>query len=241
MLRSLLWFFLLIIYLIYLLPNMLAALFILAFRGKKQAHRFCFEVSRFACLRALAVGGIRVRIHGTENLPEDNFFILAPNHQGSFDAIVTLLALDRPYGFAAKKTLSFVPIAGLWFKILGAVFVSRNKRRSANEIVKKCVGVLTSGEPLLIFPEGTRSKTGKINDIKTGVFRISFLTGAPVVPVIINGTRNAWEKNMKITPCEIEVKILPHVITVNDTSHSTLIRLKNELREIYEKNLNQEK
>ena len=220
---------------------MLVALIILAFRGKEYARRFCFEVSRFACVRALAVGGVKVHIHGIKNLPEDNFFILAPNHQGSFDAVVTLLALDRPYGFAAKKTLSLVPIAGLWFKILGAVFVSRNKHRIANEIVNKCVGVLTSGEPLLIFPEGTRSKTGKINDIKTGVFRISKRTGAPIIPVIINGTRNAWEKNMKITPCEIDVKILPQVITVNEASHSTLIKLKNELREIYEKNLNQEK
>ena len=241
MLRSLLWFSLLIIYLMFLLPCMVAVLLILAFKGKKQARQFCFDVSRFACLRALAVGGIRVRIYGVENLPEDNFFILAPNHQGSFDAVVTLLALNRPYGFAAKKTLSLVPVAGLWFKILGAVFVSRNKRRTASDTVNKCVNVLKSGEPLLIFPEGTRSKTGNINDIKTGVFRISSITGAPVIPVIINGTRQAWEKNMKITPCEIDVKILPRVITVNEISHATLIKLKNELREIYEKNLNQEK
>lgn len=237
MLRSLLWFSLLLIYLIFLLPCMLVSLLIFVFKGKKQARQFCFELSRFACLRALAVGGIRVRICGTKNLPEDNFFILAPNHQGSFDAVVTLLALDRPYGFAAKKTLSFVPIAGLWFKLLGAVFVARNKHAAANDIVNKCVNVLKRGEPLLIFPEGTRSKTEKISDIKTGVFRISSLTGAPVIPVIINGTRNAWEKNMKITPCEIEVKILPQRLSVSDTRHSTLVSLKNELRLIYENNL----
>ena len=218
-----------------------AALLILAFRGRRQARQFCFEVSRFACLRALAVGGIRVNIRGIKNLPDDNFFIFAPNHQGSFDAVVTLLALGRPYGFAAKKTLSIVPVAGLWFKILGAVFVSRNKRRTANETVNKCVNVLREGEPLLIFPEGTRSKTGNINDIKTGVFRISFLTGAPIIPVIINGTRQAWEKNMRITPCEIDVKILPQSLRVSDTKHTTLTQLKNELREIYENNLNQEK
>lgn len=237
MLRSLLWFSQLLIYLIFLLPCMLAALLISVFKGKKQARQFCFEVSRFACLRALAVGGIKVRIHGTKNLPEDNFFILAPNHQGSFDAVVTLLALDRPYGFAAKKTLSIVPVAGLWFKLLGAVFVSRNKNRTAVDIVNKCADVLKRGEPLLIFPEGTRSKTGKINDIKTGVFRISKLTSAPIIPVVINGTRQAWEENMKITPCEIEVKILPQILTVSDTKHTTLAELKNELRQLYENNL----
>lgn len=237
MLRSLLWFSQLLIYLIFLVPCMLAALLIFVLKGRKQARRFCFEVSRFACLRALAVGGIRVRIHGLKNLPEDNFFIFAPNHQGSFDAVVTLLALDRPYGFAAKKTLSLVPIAGLWFRLLGAVFVSRNRHSAANDIVNKCVDVIKRGEPLLIFPEGTRSKTEKINDIKTGVFRISSLTGAPVIPVIIKGTRNAWEKNMRITPCEIEVKILPRQLSVNDTKHSTLISLKNELKLIYEDNL----
>ncbi len=235
--RTLLWFFLLLIYLTVLLPCMIISLFIILFKGKKQARQFCFEVSRFACIRALAVGGIKVRIHGMKNLPEDNFFILAPNHQGSFDAVVTLLAVNRPYGFAAKKTLSFVPIAGLWFKFLGAVFVARNKTSAANEIVNKCVNVLKRGEPLLIFPEGTRSKTGKINDIKTGVFRISKLTSAPIIPVVINGTRQAWEKNMKITPCEIEVKIMPQVLRVSDTSHSTLEKLKNELRQIYENNL----
>ncbi len=237
MFRSLLWFLLLIIYLWVLLPCMLAALFIHLFMGERRARQFCFKVSRFACLRALAVAGIRVHIHGTKNLPEDNFFILAPNHQGSFDAVVTLLTLNRPYGFAAKKTLSLVPVAGLWFKLLGAVFVSRNKHTAADEIVNRCVDVLKRGEPLLIFPEGTRSKTGKINDIKTGVFRISKLSGAPIIPVVINGTRQAWEKNMKITPCEIEVTILPELIRVSDTKHSTLVRLKNDLRLIYENNL----
>ena len=237
MLRSFLWFALLVIYLVFLLPCMPAALLILAFKGKEQASKFCFELSRFACMRALAVGGIRVSIQGIENLPADNFFILAPNHQGSFDAVVTLLALDRPYGFAAKSVLSLVPVAGLWFKLMGAVFVSRNKNAAANDIVNKCADVVKSGKPLLIFPEGTRSKTGKINDIKTGVFRIGRLTGAPIIPVIINGTRQAWEKNMKITPCHIQLKIMPQRIMVNDTSHNTLMCLKNELREIYEKNL----
>ena len=237
MFRSILWFSLLVVYLIFLLPCMLVFLFVWLLGGKKSARRFCFEVSRFACLRALAVAGIRVRIHGMKNLPKDNFFIFAPNHQGSFDAVVTLLTLNRPYGFAAKKTLSMVPVAGLWFKLLGAVFVSRKKHTAADEIVNKCVNVLKCGEPLLIFPEGTRSKTGKINDIKTGVFRISKLTDAPIIPVIINGTRQAWEKNMKITPCEIDVTVLPDVIRVSDTKHPTLIRLKNELRQIYENNL----
>lgn len=237
MFRSFLWFILLIIYISLLLPAMLIYLFIFLFQGRRKARMFCFRVSRFACLRALSVAGIKVYIHGTENLPDDNFFILAPNHQGSFDAVVTLLVLNRPYGFAAKKTLSFLPVVGLWFKLLGAVFVSRNKHTAANDIVNKCVNVLNRGEPLLIFPEGTRSKTGKINDIKTGVFRISELTGAPIVPVIINGTRTAWEEKTKITPCKIEVKIMPDVLNVSDTKHSTLVELKGKLRQIYENNL----
>lgn len=236
MFRSVLWFLLLVIYVLLLVPAVAVYFLLYVFCGKEKAEQFCLDVSRFACLRALKVGGIKIEISGLKNLPEDNFFIAAPNHVGSFDAIAMLLALDRPFCFAAKKTLSYIPIVGIWFKIFGAVFVPRSKPETAAVIVEKCSQALKNGRPLLIFPEGTRSKTGKINDIKTGVFRISEKTSADIVPVVIKGSRTAWEENVKITPCVIKVKIMPPVESVADTRRETLNKRKKELREIYENN-----
>ncbi len=146
-------------------------------------------------MRAITAMSFRVRIEGTEHLRQDGGFIIASNHVSSYDPVFLSLAAYREkkrINYMAKEELINIPLIGRLLRALGAFPVRRGKGdRGALDMAAK---IITDGKILGIFPEGTRSKTGKLLPAKSGVAVISARTHSDVVPasIHIEGAKLRW-------------------------------------------------
>jgi glycerol-3-phosphate dehydrogenase (NAD(P)+) len=144
----------------------------------------------------------RLRRTGTDNIP-DGAVILAANHRSFLDPFVIGCCLRRPIYFVAKKEL-FEKRWQAWFlNCLGAFPLRRGE--SDEESVKTSLELLARGEAVVIFPEGTRIRSGSLGRPKRGVGRMALESGAPVVPIALTGTERA-RKGWRIRPVKVNVR-----------------------------------
>ena len=130
-------------------------------------------------------------VKGWENIPKGNF-ILAANHQSHLDEIATAyLCLPRRFHFIGQvdsfKGLSRIFIYIFYF-IVGVIPIDRKSEESRKRVIKEAIKVLKKGDILIIYPEGTRTRTGEMGEGKFGVARIFLETGVPILPVAVEGT-----------------------------------------------------
>lgn len=130
-------------------------------------------------------------VKGWENIPKGNF-ILAANHQSHLDEIATAyLCVPRRFHFIGQtdnfKGLGKILIYIFYF-ITGVIPIDRESEESRKKVIKEAIKVLKKGDILIIYPEGTRTRTGKMGEGKFGVARIFLKTGVPILPVAIEGT-----------------------------------------------------
>jgi 1-acyl-sn-glycerol-3-phosphate acyltransferase len=151
-----------------------------------------YLVSRFV-LRPLFFLLFRPRVIGRENVPAEGPFILASNHLSFIDSMAIPLMSPRRVGYLAKaEYFTGSGIGGwfikTWFTALGALPVERQTHRAAQEALDTAMSVLQAGGGFGIYPEGTRSKDGRLARGKTGVAWLALTADCPVVPVGITGT-----------------------------------------------------
>jgi len=132
----------------------------------------------------------KAEFHGVENIPAAGACLITPNHASYADPIwITVPIRRRIYYMAWDKPFK-IPVLGLMMRVFGAFPVSLEAvdaaaQRAAHE-------VLRAGRALVIFPEGGRTRTGKLMPFKMGAFRFALTYGVPVVPVSINGGEKIW-------------------------------------------------
>ncbi len=124
-----------------------------------------------------------LRHEGRENIPESGPFIIASNHVHLIDPALHVLCNRRTFKIMAKNELMHAGILSPILRALGAFGVKRGT--GDKRALDTAVELLRGGDGLLIFPEGTRSKTGELGAFKPGVAYIENLTGAPVIPAAI--------------------------------------------------------
>ena len=128
---------------------------------------------------------LRLHVEGTENIPKNGPLVIACNHLSLLDPPVLGTAATRKVHFMAKEEL-FVPILGDIYKILGAFPVRRGGADRA--AIKHGIDILESNQVLAIFPEGTRSRTGKLGKAQPGALMMASKARATIVPACIIGT-----------------------------------------------------
>ncbi len=143
---------------------------------------------RFWAPGLLRAGGMRVEVSGLENLDLQQPYFFAANHQSLLDAVVLYDALPVPLLFIVKEELRRVPLLGWYMSAMGMIYIRRRQRRQSLVAMQLCARRIAEGRSILIFPEGTRSKDGKLGPFKPGAFVAPIDAGAPVVPVAIDGT-----------------------------------------------------
>jgi 1-acyl-sn-glycerol-3-phosphate acyltransferase len=132
----------------------------------------------------------KAEFHGVENIPAEGACLITPNHASYADPIwITVPIRRRVYYMAWDKPFR-IPVLGLMMRVFGAFPVSldavdASAQRAAHE-------ALRMGRALVIFPEGGRTRTGKLMPFKMGAFRFALTDGVPVVPVSINGGEKIW-------------------------------------------------
>ena len=128
------------------------------------------------------------------------------NHNSYSDIPVVFLSIERTIGFIAKRELQHIPFLNFWMHRIGCVFVNREKGGGAR-LIREAMARGRSPR-LCMFPEGTRGKDDSLSPFKSGGFRLSIETDATILPVVIKGTRAAWEKRVSLKPVKVSVKIL---------------------------------
>lgn len=151
---------------------------------------------------------VRVKVSGIDNVPKDTPLIIAANHQGAADILLVLAFLPVRFRFAIKKELFKIPVFGWYLKRAGYFSIDREVVLSAYRTVEKIIEITKQGECVLIFPEGTRSRTGELGRFKRGSLLAALKSGAPILPVAISGSFNILKKGSWLfNPCPVKLSI----------------------------------
>jgi 1-acyl-sn-glycerol-3-phosphate acyltransferase len=134
------------------------------------------------------------RVEGLENVPKDRPFILAPVHRSYVDFMLVLVCHRPRMRYLAKDTLWKPPFSYLW-TALGGIPVARGV--ADRDVLKASIACIEQGEPLVMFPEGTRQEGPVVNELFDGPAYVQSKTGAPIVPVGIGGSARIMPKGSK--------------------------------------------
>lgn len=156
------------------------------------------RVWRFAKARARTLEwmlGVEVRVHGLARLDPTEAYVFAPNHQSHLDILALLGHLPGRTRFAAKRDLWRHAVVGGVLDTLGMVPIDRQRPEQAAEALNRAA---VTPESLVVFPEGTRSRDGRLGDFKQGAFVIAIRSGMPIVPVTCVGTRRLMPRGSRL-------------------------------------------
>jgi 1-acyl-sn-glycerol-3-phosphate acyltransferase len=172
----------------------------------------------------LLLSGIRYRVSGREHLPAGRAVVFCANHQSNIDPPVLFEALDPRLHILYKAELSKLPLLGRAMRVGGFVAVDRGNREQAFASIAMGAESLRAGNSFLIFPEGTRSRTGALLPFKKGGFIMAVQAQVPVVPVAVTGGRAAMRRGSPVVhPVTLHVRIGQPVdtagLTVEDRDH----------------------
>lgn len=152
----------------------------------------------------------RLRLEGRWPAARGPFIVVA-NHQSILD-ILLLSRMPREMKWIAKEELFEVPWVGWMLHMSGDIPIRRGDAESGGEALGKAKAYLARGMSVMLFPEGTRSKTGKLLPFKSGAFRLAVETGVPVLPVAVHGTARGMPKGGPwVNPCRATARLLEPV------------------------------
>jgi 1-acyl-sn-glycerol-3-phosphate acyltransferase len=170
------------------------------------------ELVAYHTVRGLLLGFARLwwrlEVRGLEHVPKTGSFVLAPVHRSNADFALVLAVTRRRMRYMGK--------AGIWkykamwplLDALGGFPVSRGSADRA--ALRTCIGVVETGEPLVLFPEGTRQSGPTVHELFDGVAYVASRTGVPIIPVGIGGSERALAKGAKIPrPTKVTVVVGP--------------------------------
>ena len=169
------------------------------------------------------MAGIKFVVKGKENIPENEPIIYTPNHSGVFDFPAVILNTPKPCAFISKKEAQKLPIVHKWMWLMDCVFIDRKNKRAAHGSLQEAIELVKNGRSMVIFPEGTRTRTGKMGRFRKGGFLLADHLRLPVVPVTLDGpfqvlprTRGVWFVHWHPLRMTIHKPILPTEQGKND-------------------------
>ena len=152
--------------------------------------------------------GVRVRVQGSERIPQGTC-LFAANHTSAADPPAIVGAIPRRVAILLKESLFKWPIVGQAFQSAHFIPVNRGERESAIASVEKATEAMKKGQSFLIYPEGTRSPDGRLQEFKKGAVVMAIKAGVPIVPMVCSGAHHIMEKHsLVIHPGEIVVEFL---------------------------------
>jgi 1-acyl-sn-glycerol-3-phosphate acyltransferase len=194
------------------------------------------ERLRWATMRAgarmlLRLAGLAFTVEGLKQLPRDSALVVVSNHASYLDSLVLVATLPVNVAFVAKGELKKQLLPRLFLRRIGAQFVERFDWRQGADDARRTVEVLHGGRSLLFFPEGTLTRAPGLLPFHLGAFMAAAETGAPVIPVVIRGTRSILRSGSWFPhPGRIRIEIGNPVMT-SESGWSGAVALREVTRE----------
>ncbi len=171
-----------------------------------------YSMARFGGRLALWLTGIRIEVLGAERLRDLRNSVVMANHESLVDAVIMALILPVDFKAVVKKELFRFPFFGSCLRYAGFIEVDRKDRRQAVEAMGKAVDALRAGACFLIFPEGTRTRTGELGPFKKGAFVVACDAGSRIVPIALLGVRRVMPRGgLQVTPGTVKAVVLEPV------------------------------
>ena len=156
----------------------------------------------------LALAGIKVRVSGAENIPLDRAAVYFANHQSNVDPPILFTTLHPRMHIVYKAEIDAIPLLAHAFQHGGFVSIERRNKEAAMRSLEAGARSINDGNSFLIFPEGTRSKDAEMLPFKKGGFLMALKAQAPIVPVAIQGGRDAMQKGSRIIrPVNVSIRV----------------------------------
>lgn len=173
----------------------------------------------------------KVRIEGRTDLDDRHPYVVVSNHLSNAD-IPVISNLPWEMKWVAKKELFRLPVAGWMMRMAGDISVDRSSATKRVGVFKKCKKVLEQNVSVMFFPEGTRSRSGKMNKFAPGAFELAIREKVPVVPIAIDGTQGCLPKKTWVFEPDVYVKMkILDPIDTSGMSKDQGIELMNLVRE----------
>ena len=189
--------------------------------------------SKLACKMSLC----KITVKGAEKLDPCQSYVFTPNHQSAFDIFLVYGYLNNNIKWIQKHELRKIPFVGKASEIAGHIFVNQTSLKSMKETITKAQSELKQGDSITIFPEGSRTKTGKMDKFKKGAFIIAQQMQLPIVPITLNGPFDVMKiHTYLINPGKMEL-IIHDPISTTEISVDDIPQLIEETRETVQSSL----
>jgi len=180
----------------------------------------------------LWVSGVKLTVEGLDNIDTSKPYIYTMNHIGMYDIPAAFIAIPQTARFIAKKELFKIPILSTGMRLAGILKIDRGNSAEAKKTLEKATQTIKNGCSVIIFPEGTRSKTNEIQNFKKGGFIIAIQGAIPILPTVIAGTQYIFPKGSRLVKTgNIHIKFL-HPVDTELYSYDKRNVLVNEIREM---------
>jgi len=174
--------------LLIIIHGLICSVFALLF-SLDQSYTLYMWLSKVFSKGILVIAGVKLKVTGLENFDKNAVYIFASNHASQFDIPVMQYVIPNRFSIVFKKELGKIPVFGWQLRTGPYIMIDRNNAESALRSIEEAKMKMThKNVSALIFPEGTRSLTGEVQQFKRGAFNLAAKVGFPVVPVTIIGS-----------------------------------------------------
>ncbi|MCD8118751.1 MAG: 1-acyl-sn-glycerol-3-phosphate acyltransferase [Lachnospiraceae bacterium] len=167
--------------------------------GKFDMHKrsvWAQAIVVFVLKIILFVSGTKLIVRGREKIPRDRAVVYVGNHTSYYDVIIGYTLAADITGFIAKKEFKKIPFLNWWMYFVNCLFLDRDDTKDGLRVILEGIKMLKNGISIFVFPEGTRSKTGRMLPYKEGTMKLAEKSGAPVVPVAFAHSAEVYEQHV---------------------------------------------
>ena len=162
--------------------------------------------------------GARLEVHGEEKLDSEKSYVYVSNHISYLDPPSIAQKLPHNISFVAKKELTRIPLFGASIRLARMIIIDRSNPAKAYASLKRAGEVIRNGLSVLVFAEGTRSRTGDLQPFKKGAFFLAIEAGVPIAPIVVEGSQYTHRPgDWKIASHRVEIHFLDPIDTTGYT------------------------
>jgi len=218
----------------------ICSIFAMIFALTDRSHKLYFKLSKYFSGGVLWLSGIKLEITGLENFDKNKTYVFVSNHSSQYDIVVLQKTIPNRMAMVFKKELAKIPFFG-WQLAMGPyVMIDRENYEKALKSIDEAKEKMEKQNiSIVVFAEGTRSKTGDIQSFKRGAFRLATQVGYPIIPTTIVGSNKIMPKGtFKIKRGTIKVHFDEPIPAEGIKSRQEEIDLMNRVREVVLQNHN---
>jgi len=237
MIRTIIGYVYLIGYLIYTIPILVKVIYLDKKQKVAERDDLVHYTAQSWAKAFMRYSKSQVSIVGEENIPKDRAVLFVGNHQSIYDMVILLAYVKQPIAFVAKIEILKIPILSTWMKYMNCIFMDRDDVRQSLRTINQGAENLEKGYSYVIFPEGTRTISGQLEEFKPGSFKLAIKAGAPIVPFTFIDSYKIMSKNrFRLSKASVKV-VFSAPIYVEEINQKDTKKLADDIRAIIKNEL----